>query len=119
MDNIQARINFVHNVMKGRYNHTEAKAELDRMSQVYGESAFSIGKVIRKPKPWTMADLEDLERDFMASASSREFFDYMAEMSEYVYRKKHRRKFFFIFGGIVAIIAFIAAIIAIVRFFHS
>lgn len=120
MDNIQARIDFVHKVMDGQYTYAEAKAELDRMEQVYGENAFSVGKVIRKPKPWTMKDLEDLHLDFMSSASSRDFFDYMAEMSEEVYRKKRKKRTFAIFGGVVALVAVIAAILlAFVRFFNS
>lgn len=105
MDNIQARINFVDKVMKGQYSHAEAAAELDRMEQEFGERAFTTGKVTRKPKPWSMEDLKDLERDFMASASSRKFFEYMAEMSEEVYRKKRQRKKLAIFGGIAAAIA--------------
>ena len=119
MDNIQARINFVDKVMKGQYSRAEAEAELDRMEQEYGKDAFTIGTVTRKPKPWTMEDLKDLERDFMASASSRKFFEYMAEMSEEVYRKKRQRKKLAIFGGIAAAIALVAAVVALVRFFHS
>ena len=119
MDSIQARIDFVHKVMDGKYSRAEAEAELNRMEQLYGEDAFSIGKVVRKPKPWTMEDLEELERDFMASASSRKFFEYMAEMSEEVYRKKRQRKKLAIFGGIAAAIALVAAVVALVRFFHS
>ena len=55
----------------------------------------------------------------MASASSRKFFEYMAEMSEEVYRKKRQRKKLAIFGGIAAAIALVAAVVALVRFFHS
>ena len=119
MDDIQARINFVHKVMDGQYSRAEAEAELDRMEQEYGKDAFTIGTVTRKPKPWTMEDLKDLERDFMASASSRKFFEYMAEMSEEVYRKKRQRKKLAIFGGVAAAIALVAAVVALVRFFHS
>lgn len=119
MDNIQARIDFVHKVQKGQYTYAEAEAELDRMQQVYGETAFSVGKVVRKPKPWTMKDLKKLERDFISSASSREFFDYMAEMSEEVYRKKRQKRMLAIIGGIAGLAALIAAMIAIVRFFNS
>ncbi|OUQ76582.1 hypothetical protein [Flavonifractor sp. An100] len=119
MDNIQARINFVDKVMKGQYSRAEAEAELDRMEQEFGERAFTTGKVTRKSKPWSMEDLKDLERDFMASASSRKFFEYMAEMSEEVYRKKRQRKKLAIFGGIAAAIALVVAVVALVRLFHS
>ena len=119
MDSIQARIDFVHKVMDGKYSRAEAEAELNRMEQLYGEDAFSIGKVVRKPKPWTMEDLEELERDFMASASSREFFRYMAEMSEEVYRKKRERKKMAILGGIAAVVALVAAVVVVVQFFNS
>ena len=38
MDDIQARINFVHKVMDGQYSRAEAEAELDRMEQEYGKA---------------------------------------------------------------------------------
>lgn len=118
-ENIQARVNFVQCVMDGKYSCAEAEAELSRMQKEYGEHAFAPYCVEPKPKPWTFEDLKLLERKFMAGAASREFFSYMAEMSEEVYRKKRQRKKMAILGGIAAVVALVTVVVVVVQFFNS
>ena len=114
-DDIQARLDFIHKVMDGEYTYAEAEAELDRMEAKYGEEAFLPGAVVRKPRPWTRQDLEDLKGAAVAGAGSREFLSYMAEMGEEVHRKERRNKQLKVAGIIAAIVAAVAIIVMIVR----
>ena len=84
---VQARINFTQKVMAGEYTRTQAEAELDRMEREFGDLAFLPGTVTRKPEPWTMEYLKELEEAAICGAGSREFLSYMAEVGEKVHRK--------------------------------
>lgn len=114
-DDIQARLDFTHRVMDGAYTRAEAEAELDRMEAKYGEEAFLPGAAVRKPRPWTRQDLEDLKAAAVAGAGSREFLSYMAEMGEAVHRKERRSRQLKTVGSIAAIAAAAAMIVMIVR----
>lgn len=115
----RARIDFANKVKNGEYTFTQAEAELDRMGECYGENAFLAGNVTRKDPPWTMEDLDDLYMEAIAGAGSREFFNYMAEVSDVVYSKKHRTKRLAILGGIASIIALIGIMIAVVHYIRT
>lgn len=110
-----ARVAFARKVKNGEYTLAQAEEELDRMEARYGEEAFLSGSVIRKEPPWTMEDLESLDREVTAGAGSREFLHYMAEVSDAVYSKKRRTKMLAIVGGVVAALALIGAAVAFVR----
>ena len=46
----------------------------------------------RKDKPWDLAYLKELENLFYCGAVSREFIEYMAEVSDEVYRIKRLKR---------------------------
>lgn len=114
-DSVNARCNFIRNAMAGNYTVAEAEAELERMEHEYGEQAFLLGTVPRKPRPWTKKDLNDLEKEVIAGAGSREMLSYMAEMGAEVRQNERRKKKVKIIGMIAVIVALIAVVGIVVR----
>lgn len=106
---VQARIDFTKKVMAGEYTHPQAEAELDRMAAEFGDLAFLPGTVNRKPKPWTMDHLLELERSAVCGAGSRDFLSYMAEVGAEVYRKQRIWRIWKWGKTILAVLAGIAA----------
>lgn len=111
MDAITARINYMDKIMKGLYTKEEADQELDRIAQEYGESAFLPGKAPKREKPWTMEDLQFL-RNYAVGDPSRELLSYMAEVSEYVFRKQRIRRII-VLGGIAAAVIVAGIVVAV------
>ena len=114
-DRTQAKLDFIHKAMDGAYTADQAKEELDRMEREFGELTFLPGKVTKKPRPWTRADLEDLRLEAAAGSNSREFFEYLAEMGEEVTRTERRKRKIKIITAIAAVVAAAAVILAVVR----
>lgn len=114
-DRTQAKLDFIHKAMAGVYTADQAKEELDQMEQEFGDLAFLPGKVTKKPRPWTRADLEDLRLEAAAGAGSRDFFAYLAEMGEEVVRMERRKRKIKIIAVIAAVVAAAAVIMAVVR----
>lgn len=110
-DVIQARIEFVHNAMAGKYSREQAESVLDQMEQQYGEDAFLPGKVVRKSRPWTRKDLNKLEMEAVGGGGSREFLQYLAEMGEEVNRKERQKRQIKIVGLIGVVVVVILLII--------
>ena len=107
---IQARLDFVQKVMDGKYTRAQAEAELDRMEAEFGERAFLPGTAARRPKPWTMEDLRELERSAVCGAGSREFLSYLAEVGAEVHRRARVRRFL-LACGCAAAVAVAAAVV--------
>lgn len=110
-DAIQARIEFIHNAKAGKYSREQAESVLDQMEQQYGEDAFLPGKVVKKPRPWTRKDLDELEMEAVGGGGSREFLQYLAEMGEEVSRKERQKRQIKIVGLIGVVIVVIVTII--------
>ena len=86
---------------------------LDAIQSNNPDETFEHYKFERKEKPWDLAYLKELEELFYYGASSREFIEYMAEVSDEIYRAKRIKKMLLI---TLVVIAAIAAIIAALRF---
>lgn len=114
-DCTKAKLEFIHKAMEGAYTAEQAQTELDRMEREFGKLAFLPGKVVRKPRPWTRADLENLRMEAAAGAGSRDFFAYLAEMGEEVSRMERRKRRIKILAIIVAVVAVAAVIVAVIR----
>jgi hypothetical protein len=76
------------NIILGKYDRNKVQEEIDRIEQKYGKSSFISYHPIRKEPPYTKKDLTDLEIESAAGACSKDFYLYMAEVSEYVHNNK-------------------------------
>lgn len=88
---VKIRLNFIRNARAGKYTPAQAKAELDRMEKQYGKLIFTPGNANKKPRPWTKNDLDDLWKEAVAGAGSRDFLEYMAEVG-YAVNKNNKHK---------------------------
>lgn len=79
-------------ILKGEMRYPDVEKELDRISMQYGEDCFNCFRVERKEKPWSEKDLEDLGILSACGAGSREFYLYMAEVSDYVHSQKATKR---------------------------
>ena len=75
-------------IANGTYTRKDVKNKLDALERAYPEETYMVYPVARKEKPWNLAYLKELETLFYSGAASREFLEYMAEVSEDVYRAK-------------------------------
>ena len=78
-------------IADGTYTREDVKRKLAALERAYPEEHYMVYPVTRKEKPWDMAYLKELEELFYCGAGSREFLEYMAEVSEEVYRTKRVR----------------------------
>ena len=88
---VKIRLNFIRNARAGKYTPAQAKVELDQMEKQYGELVFTPGKANKKPRPWTKSDLDDLWKEAIAGAGSRDFLEHMAEVG-YAVNKNNKHK---------------------------
>ena len=79
-------------IANGTYTRKDVKNKLDTLERAYPEETYMVYPVARKEKPWNLAYLKELETLFYSGAASREFLEYMAEVSEDVYRAKRLRR---------------------------
>lgn len=110
-----AKLDYIKKAMNGAFSPAQAKVELDQMEKQYGELVFTPGKANKKPRPWTKNDLDDLWKEAVAGAGSRDFMEYMAEMGWEVKQTERREKRIKIFGILAAVVAAVAVIVAVVR----
>ena len=47
----QARLDFIDKAIDGVYSPSQAKAELERLHQKYGDNVFLPDSIVRKPRP--------------------------------------------------------------------
>ena len=76
------QVDLVSRIVKGELKRQEVEKELDDMESKYGKECFNSYPVKRKPKPWSMEYLLELERLSSSGASSREFYLYISEVSD-------------------------------------
>ena len=79
-------------IANGTYTRKDVKNKLDALERAYPEETYMVYPVARKEKPWDLAYLKELEMLFYSGAASREFLEYMTEVSEDVYRAKRLRR---------------------------
>ena len=73
-------------IRAGAYTRRDVKRMLDEL-----ELAYPAHLIARKPEPWDMAHLMELETLLYNGFASRALLEYMAEVSEVVYRKTRIR----------------------------
>lgn len=84
MNGINQRVKLGTKILRGEINKAEAVKEIERISEQYGEDCFNSYEVKRQSKPWTEKELKELEILSASGAGSKEFYLYMAEVSEEV-----------------------------------
>lgn len=104
----------VEKISAGKCAKAKATKVLDAIQANNPGETFAYYPPERKGKPWDIAYLKELEELFYYGASSREFIEYMAEVSDEVYRAKRVKKVLLI---VLIIIAAIAAVAVALRFF--
>lgn len=75
----------------GAYTRRDVRKLLDELELAYSDEAYPAHLVARKPKPWDMAYLAELEALLDSGFASRALLEYMTEVSEAVYKKAHLR----------------------------
>ena len=75
----------------GAYTRRNVRKMLDEIELAYPDETYPAHLVARKPKPWDMAYLEELEELLYNGFASRALLEYMAEVSEAVYRRTRIR----------------------------
>lgn len=88
---IEEHIKLTKGIASGSINQSLVLKEIDRIEREYGEDAFGAYRVQRKSAPWTKADLDELEIQSASGACSKDFYIYMAEVSDYVHKDVKER----------------------------
>lgn len=91
MSLIEEHINLTNEIMAGNLTKKQVVDEINKIESKYGESAFGSYQVTKKSAPWSKSDLEDLKVQSASGACSKEFYLYMAEVSEYVHRESAKK----------------------------
>ncbi|MBE5879080.1 MAG: hypothetical protein E7288_03775 [Lachnospiraceae bacterium] len=105
MSGREERLLLVSKILKGEIGKKDVENELERISKQYGDECFNSYEVKKQPKPWTNNSLKELEVLSASGAASKEFYLYMAEVSEEVYSQKYKKKKLFrgVLFGVLAI----------------
>lgn len=111
MSGIDEQVDLAYKILNGKIKKVDVEKELERISKKYGDNCFNSYTVKRKPQPWSEKDLKDLGNLSASGAASKEFYRYMAEVSEQVYAQKATRKKIYTGIGIIAVIVAIAIVI--------
>ncbi len=108
MSGIEEQIALTSQILKGEIGRADVEKELDRISREYGEDCFNSYTVKRKPKPWKEEDLKELQVLSASGAASKDFYRYMAEVSEELFSRKARKKKIYFYIGVAVVIILIA-----------
>lgn len=99
MTGIEACRNLVLKILKGQINFSDVEKEIDCISKVYGDdNTFNHyplkDPIFKKPKSeWDESMLEKLKVLCASGAGSKDFYKFMAKVSDEVYRKKKRNQY--------------------------
>lgn len=104
----------VQKIVSGKVSKQQVCYALDSIKENNPDEKFVHFQPERKDKPWNYSYLKELEDLFYYGASSREFIEYMAEVSCEVYRAKRAKKL--LLSVLIGVAAF-AVIITFFRFF--
>lgn len=108
MGNIEIKVQFIMDIIEGKYTLSETKKKMQEYEEKYGSDFFVEYEVEKKGKPWDRNYLEELRLKSMTGMSSKQFILHLAEVSEYVHKnekQKKIRKKIIITGAIFGIIA--------------
>jgi hypothetical protein len=89
---LEEHIKLTSKIVRGEIKRPQVEKILEQMEEKYGEYCFDTFPVDRKEKPWSKAYLKELELLSGSGASSKEFYLYMSEVSDYVYSHKFFKK---------------------------
>ena len=87
---VEEHVKLTNSILSGELTVEQVKCEIERIESEYGPSAFDSYKVKKTNAPWNKEDLEKLEIQSASGACSKEFYLYMAEVSEFVYKKNKK-----------------------------
>lgn len=117
MTNSEMIAEFMMDIIDGKYTLNEAKQKIRAYEEQYGTDFFADYEIEKKDKPWDMEYLKELKLKGMTGMASKQFFLYLAEVSEYVHanadtsHSKGDKKKFIIAGIISAIIIALVIVI--------
>ena len=114
----------VDKLRKGEASKEEIREDINRICHEYGEEAFNSYRVTKHMPPYSEKDIDELQVLAASGAASKEFFEYWAEVNDYVKlgtktkNKKGGHVNVLVIGGCIAIAFFIVCcIIVAVRVF--
>lgn len=102
---VEEHVRLTNSIVAGDLTIEQVKEELNRIETEYGPDSFDLYKVKKKSAPWSKEDLEDLEIQSASGACSKDFYLYMAEVSEFVHRKNRKSG---LLGLVDSLVRFIA-----------
>ncbi len=82
--------NLIEGISNKKIGKEEAKDEIVHLRQKYGEDYFPPYRFTPAPKPWDEKYFESLKEKNMTGAGSEAFILHMAEVGEYLYKKRIR-----------------------------
>lgn len=87
---VEEHVKLTNSILAGDLTVDQVKSEINRIESEYGLGSFDSCKVSKKSAPWTKEDLDELEIQSASGACSKDFYLYMAEVSEFVYKKNKK-----------------------------
>lgn len=87
---VEEHVKLTNSILAGDLNVDQVKSEVNRIESEYGPGSFDSYKVRKTSAPWTKEDLDELEIQSISGACSKDFYLYMAEVSEFVYKKNKK-----------------------------
>ena len=93
MSNFYNEINkLTEDIVKHRVNEIQVEERINRLKKRYGEDAFPSFNFEKNPQLWSKSYLLELKEKNVTGAYSEEFLLYMAEVSDYLAKRKKRTK---------------------------
>lgn len=91
MSNFYNEINkLTEDIVKHRVNEIQVEERINRLKKRYGEDAFPSFNFEKNPQLWSKSYLLELKEKNVTGAYSEEFLLYMAEVSDYLAKRKKR-----------------------------
>ena len=106
-----AQVDLVQRIVNGECARRQVPSEISRIEKSFPGEHFGSYLPQRKEKPWDMSYLKELEELFYHGADSKEFIEYIAEVSDEIYRAKRVRKILLCSLLVVACVAVVVVLI--------
>lgn len=92
MNNFMDEVNkLVNDIMNHDVDLRQVQNRITELKNEYGQDSFPSINFQKKPQPWDEAYLKKLKSKYITGACSEEFLLYMAEVGDYIVRKKRRK----------------------------
>ncbi|HAY04563.1 MAG TPA: hypothetical protein DCX57_09310 [Lachnospiraceae bacterium] len=101
----------VGDILSHEVDCVKAKERISELKKKYGQDAFPSIYFKKKNKPWDKAYLRELKEKNTTGACSEEFLVHMAEVSDYLSKKKDRKFIIGIVAGATIVLLIILVII--------